>query len=80
MSRSINWPRVFYPQTQLPEDLHGGHLSIQSVEVDAWHFATVQQHTAHLHSLLDPIITNGSIVVFDGLDDLGDLLRYLQFG
>ncbi|KAG7234477.1 hypothetical protein INR49_004632 [Caranx melampygus] len=42
--------------------------------------STVQQHTAHLHCLVDAIVTDSSIVVFDGLNDSGDLLRYLQLG
>lgn len=48
--------------------------------MDTWHLATVQQHTAHLHCLLYPIITDSSIVVFDRLDDLGDLLWDLKLG
>ncbi|KAG7224334.1 hypothetical protein INR49_004641 [Caranx melampygus] len=67
-------------QPQLSEHLHGGHLSIQSVEVEAWDLPAVQQHTAHLHCLVDAIVTDSSIVVFDGLNDSGDLLRYLQLG
>lgn len=48
--------------------------------MDAWYFAAVQQHTAHLHRLLYPIIPDSSIVVFDGFNDLGDLLWDLELG
>lgn len=73
-----NWPGVFYPQAQLSEHLHGGDLSIQRVDVEAWYPAAVQEHAAHLYRLVDSIVTDCSIVVFDGLDDFGDLLGYLE--
>lgn len=46
--------------------------------MEARHLAAVQQHSAHLHRLLDSIVTDSSVVVFDGFDDLGDLLWYFQ--
>lgn len=48
--------------------------------MEAWHLAAVQQHATHLHRLLDSVVTDSSVVVFDGLDDSGDLLWYLQLG
>lgn len=71
-------PGVFYPQAQLSEHLHGGDLAVQRVEVEAGHPAAVQEHAAHLHRLVDAVVTDGSVVVFDGLDDLGDLLWHLE--
>lgn len=72
-------PWVFYPHAQLSEDLGGGHLAVQRVEVEARHLTALQQHSAHLHRLVDAVVADGGIVVFDGLDDLGDLLGDLQF-
>lgn len=46
--------------------------------MEAWYFATVQQHTAHLHRMLDSVVPDSGIVVFDGLDDFGDLVWYLE--
>lgn len=46
--------------------------------MEARYFPTVQQDPTHLHGLMDPVVPDGSIVVFDGLDDSGDLFWYLE--
>lgn len=48
--------------------------------MEAWNFAAVQQHSAHFHRLLDPVVADGGVVVFDWLDDLSDLVWDLQLG
>lgn len=73
-------PRIFQPQAQLPQHLHGGHLPIQRVEVETRDVPRLQQDAAHLHRQVDSIVTDGSVVVLDGFDDFGDVLRHLQLG
>ena len=73
-------PGVLVPHAQLPKHLHGGHLSVEGVEVEAWHLTTLQQYTAHAHRLLYAIVADGSVIVLDGLDDPCDLLWDLQLG
>lgn len=46
--------------------------------MEAGNLPAVQQHAAHLHRQLDPVVTNRSIVIFDGLDDVGDFFRNLE--
>lgn len=46
--------------------------------METWYLATVHQHTAHLYCLMDSIVTDGCIIVFDGFNDFGDLLWYLE--
>ena len=46
--------------------------------METWYLATVHQHTAHLDCLMDSVVTNGCIIVFDGFNDFGDLLWYLE--
>jgi len=77
-SEFLDWPGVLDPEAQLSEHLHGRDLSIQSVEVEARHFSGVQQHAAHLHRLMDAVVTDSSVIVFDGFDDFGNLLWYLE--
>lgn len=46
--------------------------------MEARHFPTIQQNPTHLHRLMDAVVPDGSIVVFDGFDDSGDLLWNLE--
>lgn len=48
--------------------------------MEAWHFAAVQQHSAHFHRLLDSVVADGGVIVFDGFNDLGDFLWDFKFG
>lgn len=48
--------------------------------MEAWHQATVQQLPAQAYSQLNAVVADGSIVVFDGLNYILDLLWHLQLG
>lgn len=48
--------------------------------MEAWHQATGQKLLAQAHSLLNAIVSDGIVIVFDRLNHVLDLLRYLQLG
>ena len=73
-------PGVLSPHPQALQHLCGSHLAVEGVEVEAWHQATGQKLLAQAHGQLDAIVADGSIVVFDWLNHVLDLLWHLQLG
>lgn len=73
-------PGVLDPHAETLQHLCSGHLTVEGVEMEAWHQATGQKLLAQAHSLLNAIVADGSIIVFDWLNHILDLLWYLQLG
>ena len=72
--------RFLTPHPQPLQDLDGGHLTVQGVEVDAGDAARVEECAADLDALLDAIVPDRLVIVLDRVDGVDHFLRHLQLG
>lgn len=73
-------PGFLIPQSEAAQDLDGGYLSVEGVEVDAVDLAGGEECLTHRHGLVHTVVTDGLVIVFDWVNGIEDLLGNFQLG